>query len=343
MGKSMFSKLSFALVAVLLCFFFFCAPVAHGAAPVIKLRYASWFAPTHKNSILVEQWCREVEKRTNGRVKITLFAGGTLSPAPQVYDSLVKGAFDIGTSLFTYSTGRFTLSEVLDLPLGYTSGYQATNLANAYWKKFKPKEFDDVQIMYLHAHGPCYLHTKKPIARLEEVKGLRIKTTGLSEKIVAAIGGTPVTIPITETYDALQKGIADGMYHNLEVLKTFRFGELLKCTILDNGISNTTTSFVAMNKQKWNSLPEDIKKIIEQINEEWMVKQAKLYFELDKMGEDYLLKSGSKIVKVSKAEQTKSAEKMKGILDAYVEKAKVKGLPGDQALNFCLDYIKTNP
>ncbi len=289
-----------------------------------------------------EQWCREVEKRTNGRVKITLFTGGTLSPAPQVYDSLVKGAFDIGASLFTYSTGRFTLSEVLDLPLGYTSGYQATNLANAYWKKFRPKEFEDVEIMYLHAHGPCYLHTKKFISRLDEVKGLRIKTTGLSEKIVTAIGGTPVTIPITETYDALQKGIADGMYHNLEVLKTFRFGELLKCTILDHGMSNTTTSFVAFNKKKWNSLPEDIRKTIEQINEEWMEKQAKLYFELDKMGEDYLIKSGNRIVKVSKADQAKTAAKMKPIFEEYVQKAKAKGLPGDKALEFCLDYIKTH-
>jgi TRAP-type C4-dicarboxylate transport system substrate-binding protein len=283
-----------------------------------------------------------VEKRTNGRVKITLFTGGTLSPAPQVYDSLVKGAFDIGASLFTYSTGRFTLSEVLDLPLGYTSGYQATNLANAYWKKFRPKEFEDVEIMYLHAHGPCYLHTKKFISRLDEVKGLRIKTTGLSEKIVTAIGGTPVTIPITETYDALQKGIADGMYHNLEVLKTFRFGELLKCTILDHGMSNTTTSFVAFNKKKWNSLPEDIRKTIEQINEEWMEKQAKLYFELDKMGEDYLIKSGNRIVKVSKADQAKTAAKMKPIFEEYVQKAKAKGLPGDKALEFCLDYIKTH-
>lgn len=341
MGKTV-SKLVCAFTVSIVMLVFFTPYTGHGATPVIKMRFASWFAPTHKISILNEQWCREVEKRTNGRIKITFFPGGTLSPAPLVYDSLVKSSFDIGTSLFTYSTGRFPLTEVLDLPLGYTSGYQATNLANAYWKKFKPKEFDDVQIMYLQAHGPCYLHTKKPIAGIEEVKGLRIKTTGLSSKIVDAIGGTPVTIPITETYDALQKGIADGMYHNLEVLKTFRFGELLKCTILDHGISNTTTSFVAMNKKKWNSLPDDIKKIIEQINEEWIVKQAKLYYDLDKMGEDYLVQSGNKIVKVSEAEQAKTAEKMKPIFDEYVQKTKAKGLPGDEALKFCINYIKTN-
>ncbi len=276
-------------------------------------------------------------------MKVTLFSGGTLSPPTQTYDSLVKGTFDVGTSLLSYTTGRFPLTDVLDLPLGYNSGYQATHLANAYYKKFRPKEFDDVKIMYLHAHGPSYIHTKKPISKLEEIKGLRIKSTGLSSKIVTALGGTPVTMPITETYDAIQKGLADGLLLHLEVLKTFRFGELLKCTILDHGMSNTTASFVAMNKKKWDSLPKDIQQIIEQINEEWIEKQAKLYIELDKDGEDYLLQSGNKMVKVSKEEQAKTAAKMKPILEGYVQATKAKGLPGDEALKFCQDYLKAHP
>lgn len=316
---------------------------ASSAEKVVKLRYSSWFAPTHKTSVLMEQWCKEVDKRTNGRVKVTFFAGGTLSPPTQTYDSLVKGTFDVGTSLLSYTTGRFPLTEVLDLPLGYNSGFQATKLANAYYKKFQPKEFEDVKIMYLHAHGPSYIHTKKAIAKLDEIKGLRIKSTGLSSKIVTALGGTPVTMPITETYDAIQKGLADGLYLHLEVLKTFRFGELLKCTILDHGMSNTTASFVAMNKKKWESLPKDVQQIIEQINEEWIEKQAKLYIELDKDGADYLLQSGNKMIKATKEQEAATAAKMKPIFDEYVRAAKGKGLPGDEALKFSLEYLKAHP
>jgi TRAP-type C4-dicarboxylate transport system substrate-binding protein len=334
-------KLSCVIALVLLAVVF--TMPLNAAEPVIKLRYSNWFAPTHRTSVLTDQWCKEVEKRTNGRVKVTLFSGGTLSPPTQTYDSLVKGAFDVGTSLLSYTTGRFPLSDVLDMPLGYNSGYQATKMVNAYYKKFKPKELDDVKIMYLHAHGPTYIHTKKQIARVEDIKGLRIKSTGISSKIVTALGGTPVTMPLTETYDALSKGLADGLILHLEVLKTFKFGELLKCTVLDHGMSSTTTSFIAMNKKKWDSLPKDVQQIIEQINEEWIEKQAKVHALLDKDGEDYLIKSGNTMVKVSAADQAKTAAKMKPIFEEYVKATKAKGLPGDEALKFCQDFLKANP
>lgn len=327
----------------LLMTFFLPFKLVCAAEEVIKLRYADWFAPTHKHAILIDQWCKEVEKRTNGKVKVSHFAGGTLSPPNQVYDGIAKGVFDIGTAPCSYTTGRFPLTEVLDLPLGYKSGHQATKLANEFYKKFKPKEFGEVKLFFLHAHGPSYIHTKKPISRLEEIKGLRIKSSGLSSKIVSALGGTPVTMPITETYDALQRGLADGLLMHNEVLKTFRFGEVLKCTVMDNGMSNSTAQFVAMNKQKWNALPENVRQVIEAINEEWIGKQAKTYIELDKEGEDYLTQSGNKIVQVAKEDQAKTAAKMKPLFDEYVQRMKAKGLPGDEALKFCLDYIRNNP
>lgn len=94
---------------------------------VTKLKYSNFFPPSHKNSILSEQWGKEIEKRTNGRVKVTYFPGSILTPPTQTYDSVVKGIADIGQSLVGYSPGRFPLTEVLALPLGYSSGIQATN------------------------------------------------------------------------------------------------------------------------------------------------------------------------------------------------------------------------
>jgi TRAP-type transport system periplasmic protein len=331
------------LVSVVIATCFLVSTTLHAEETVIKLRYSDYLPPTFYVSVLIDQWCKEVEKRTNGRVKVSHFAGGTLSPIAQTYDTLVKGGFDLGTSVFSYSTGRFPLSDVLDLPLGYTTGYQATRLANEYYKKFKPKELDDVQVMYLYAHGPTYIHTKKAISNLDEIKGLRIKSTGSSAKIVAALGGTPVTIPLPETYDAFQKGLADGLIHHTGLLKSFRFGELLKYTVIDNGMSNTTANFVVMNKQKWASLPKDSQKIIEAINEEWIEKHALGALEEDKEAEAFVTKSGGNVVRVSKTEQAKTAAKMKPVFDEYVQSTKAKGLPGDEALKFCLGYIKAHP
>jgi TRAP-type C4-dicarboxylate transport system substrate-binding protein len=330
-----------AITAVLVCLLL--PSLLQAAEPLAKLRYAHWFPPTHPHAVLIDQWCKEVEKRTDGRVKVTHFPGATLSPIAQIYDGVAKGVFEVGVAPTSYTAGRFPLSEVVDLPLGYSGGNQATRVANEFYNKFRPKEFDDVKMLYLHAHGPGFIHTKKPISKVDEVKGLRIKSTGLSGKIVSVLGGTPVTIPLTETYEAVQRGIVDGLIIHNEVLKTFRFGEVAKCTVMDHGVSNTTMFVTVMNKQKWVGLPKDVQQIIDKMSAEWADKTATVYVQLDKEGDDYLAQSGNKVVKVSKEEEAKTAAKMKPILGDYVQSMKAKGLPGDEALKFCLDYMKAHP
>ena len=157
------------------------------------------YPATHGNLILANEWCKEIEKRTNGAVKIPMFPGGTLTPSDQCYDGVVKGISDIGMSVVSYVKGRFPLSEVIDLPLGYTRGSQATRLANEFFEKFKPKEFDDTKVMYLMAHGPGIVHTKKPVEKLEDLKGVKVRGTGTSARVIAALGAVPVAMPMPET------------------------------------------------------------------------------------------------------------------------------------------------
>ncbi len=251
-----------------------------------------------------------------------------------------------GFDVHKFAEGRKLVlgGKVIDYPLGYKTGTQATGLINAFYKKFKPKELDDVKVLYLHAHGPGLIQTKKPIAKIEDIKGLRIKCTGVNAKIVQAYGGVPVTMPITETYDALQKGLADGILLPAETLKNWKFGEMIKCTVLNYGIAYSVGQYVVMNKDTWNSLPPDIQKIIEQVSEEWIAKKAKVWDDIDKEGLKFAqTQKGHIVVQVSAEEQAKAAEKMKPILDEYVKGAKAKGLPGDEALKFCLDWLKAHP
>ena len=182
------SKWATCILCVMTLGFFFFSSSVFAQTKEIKLNYSNFFPAPHKNSILATQWAQEIEKRTNGVVKITLFHGGTLTPADKCYDGVVKGLSDVGFSVLSYTLGRFPLTEVIDLPMGYKSGTAATTLVNAYYNKFKPKELDDVKVMYLHAHGPGILHTnKKPIKTLEDLKGVKIRSTGTVARIASAL------------------------------------------------------------------------------------------------------------------------------------------------------------
>jgi|YelNatPaOPRAMG01_1025707.scaffolds.fasta_scaffold02592_18 TRAP-type C4-dicarboxylate transport system substrate-binding protein len=333
-------KIFFSILGlVTLCAFTSSGSVLAQTKP-IELTYSIFFPAPHKNTVLATQWAEEINKRTNGRVKITMFPGGTLTPADKCYDGVVKGLSDIGMSVVSYTRGRFPLTEVIDLPLGYKNGLAATKLINAYYKKFKPKEFDDTKVLYLHAHGPGILHTKKPVKSLEDLKGMKIRSTGTVAKIVSALGAAPVAMPMPETYDALQKGIAEGVMCPIEALEGWKLGEVVSSTTLNYGSAYTIAFFVVMNKEKWNSLPPDIQKVFEEVSEEWIEKTGKGWDEIDQSGMEFVKKRGNAIIALTKEEDERWVKAVRPVLDDYVKAMKEKGLPGEEALKFCLEELK---
>ena len=308
----------------------------------IKLRYSLIWPPVHPLVKLAGEWAKDVEKATQGRIKVTLFPGNTLTPPMQAYDNTVKGVVDIAASLLAYAPGRLPLSEVLQQPLGYKNGYQASKLANAYYKKFKPKEFDDVKVMFLHGAAPGFIMTKKPVKSMDEIKGLRIKANAENADIVKNLGAAPVTMPVSETYDALSRGVIDGTLFPIEALQGFKIGEVVKTVLENYGMSYMTSMYVVMNKAKWNMLSPADQAAIEKINDEYNEKIAKRWVELDNKAKEFATGKGVSFVTVPPKDQAMTAEKMKPILDDYVKMTKSKGLPGDEALKFCQEYLKTH-
>jgi TRAP-type C4-dicarboxylate transport system substrate-binding protein len=325
--------LSWALCLFLLGF------VVSPAIAQTKLNYSVFFPAPHKNAVLATEWAKEIEKRTGGKVQITVFPGGTLTPADKCYDGVVKGLSDIGFSVLAYTRGKFPLTEVVDLPLGSKTGLASTKLINEYYKKFKPKELDEVKVMYLHGHGPGILHTKAAVNKLEDMKGKKIRCTGMAAKIVGALGATPVAMPMGETYDALSRGVVDGSMAPFEALQGWKWGEVVKFTTEDWGAAYSSGMFVVMNKEKWNALPPDVQQIIEKVNEEYAEKQGKLWDEIDKAGRDFSVGRGNKVIALSQDENWKWTKAVKPILDEYVKNMKEKGLPGEEALKFCLETL----
>ncbi|MBN1102283.1 MAG: TRAP transporter substrate-binding protein [Deltaproteobacteria bacterium] len=328
----------FGVVAVLSLVWLVCQPV-HAQEKTITLKLANYFPPDNKISVAMDAWCKEVEKRTNGKVKPTQFAGGTLSPAAQTYQAVIKGVADMGLSFCSYTMGRFPLSEVVDLPLGYKSGYTATRLANEFYMKFKPKEFDDVKVMFFTASPPHMFHSKKLVASLEDLKGLKIRCTGTSAKVAKALGAVPVAMPMSEAYDALSKGVTQGIICPYEPMKGWKLAEVISHTA-EYGSAYTNMTYVVMNQEKWKSMPADAQKIIEQVNKEWIERMGKLWDELNQEGKNFFIQKGGKITVLTKEENERWAKSLRPILDAYVNNIKSKGLPAEEALTFCIDYLK---
>jgi TRAP-type transport system periplasmic protein len=335
-------RLSVVKVLVLVMFFSILVVPFNGHAQdkVITLKVANWFPIAHKQSALLESWGKDLEKRTNGRVKVNYYPGGTLVPAVQSYDAVTKGISDVGNHVIGYTIGRFPLTEVLDLPLGYPNNTVPTKLANAFYAKFKPKEFDDVKVLWFHAQAPGIVHTKtKPINKLEDLKGMKMRTFGPNAELMSLLGGTPVAMPMGDVYDALSRGVAEGLMCAYEATEGFRFGEHLKYTTENYGTSYSAVFVVVMNKDTWNSMPPDIQKIVDSMSPEYIEKYAAMWDEVEKSGKEFLLKRGNKIITLSKEEDARWVKAAQPIFNTYLKNMKEKGLPGEEALKFARDYL----
>ncbi len=314
---------------------------ATGAPAAVTLTYSNFFPPTHVQSKLAEEWCREVEKRTGGEVTVQYFPGQTLTKADQVYDGVVNGISDVGQALFAYTRGRFPVMEVVDLPLGYPSGKAATAVVNEVYRELKPKELEDVRVLYLHAHGPGLVHSKdRPIRTMEDMKGLKFRATGLSAKVVQALGGTPVAMPMPETYQSLAKGVVDGALYPMESNKGWKLAEVTKYMTENFSMAYTSSFFVVMNKQKWAALSPAAQKAIEEVSAEWVAKTAEAWDESDREGRAFFLERKNEIVPLGAEESARWKAAVKPILDGYLTDAAAKGLDGKAALEATLRALE---
>lgn len=305
------------------------------SAADITLTYSNFFPPTHIQSQLAESWSKQVEKRTEGRVKVQYFAGQTLTKAKQTYDSVVDGIADVGLSVLAYTQGRFPVMSAIDLPFGYPSGVVATAVANDLYNALKPKEFTNTQVMYFHAHGPGFIHTRdKAVRKLEDTKGLKIRSTGMSADVVKALGGTPVPMPMPDAYQSLQKGVVDGSAYPMETNKGWKMGEVVDYATIAYLAAYTTNFFVVMNKNKWDSIDPKDQKIIEEINQEWANKTGEAWDSSDAEGlEFFLSQKGNELIKLDDQEAARWGDAVAPLIAEYAKKISGQGVDGQKVVD----------
>lgn len=306
----------------------------------VTITYSQLLPPTHPVAQLTAEWGKEIEKRTNGRVVVRVYYSGTLLGPDKVYDGVIKGVADAATFSPAFNVGRFPLTEVWDYPLGYTSAQQTTKVLNEYLAKFKPKEFDQVKILYAYTSTPFVLHTKKAIHKLEDLKGMKIRSTGTSARVLSSLGGTPVALPIGETYDALSRGVIESTMTTVEALKTFKFSEVTKYTTSGSEANFTLLQISYINKGTWDKIPKDAQAIIEEVSKMYAEKSAKLYDTIDASIKEATAKAGHTFITLSPAENERWGKAVDPLLEAYVKDKKAKGLPADEVLKFCREKLK---
>lgn len=323
------------------CMFSMLLSASSSQAASYSLTYSSFFPPNHVQSKLAQAWCEEVKERTNGQVAVYFYPGQTLTKADQCYDGVVTGRSDIGMSCLLYTRGRFPLLDVINLPFGNPSGQFATAVFNEIYDTFHPEELSDVKVLYLHAHGPGLIHTvKKKVQSLKDLKGLKLRCPGSVAETVKALGAVPVTMPMPEVYQALQKGVVDGAVYPYETHEGWKTGEAVDYTTANYSTAYSVGFFVVMNKDKWDNLPLKVQQTIEEINTEWALKHGKAWDRSDMSGLRFSLRQGNSILGLQpdKAKQWKNA--VQPVFESYLQMTAEKGVPGDKALEFLRQSLK---
>ncbi|HNW01329.1 MAG TPA: TRAP transporter substrate-binding protein [Burkholderiaceae bacterium] len=240
------------------------------AQQTVTLKFHTFMAPQSNVWLNMHKaWMDKVEKESGGRIKFEGYPAMQLGGTPvQLYDQAKDGVVDIIWTLPGNTAGRFPRVEVFELPFMMTNA-EATS--KAYWEYVQTvaaDEFKDTQVLALQVHGPGMFHTKeKQIKTAADLKGLKMRgPTRQITKMLGYLGATPVGMPLPGIPDALSKGTIDGAVIPWEVVPSVKVHELTKFHSEfepSGGALYTTTFVMAMNKAKYNSLPPDLKKIID--------------------------------------------------------------------------------
>lgn len=232
-------------------------------AKTINLNYANFPpAPTFP-CVQMERWKDEVEKRTNGKVKINTFPGGTLLEAKGMMDGVIAGQADIGCLCMAYQPGRFMVTNAVSLPVEIPDSATGSLVLLDLYRKYKPASFDKVKVLTMFTTAPANIMCKNPVRTLEDIKGTDLRASGGAAEILKAWGANQIGMPMSATPEALQKGVVQGLFSSLEVMKDLKFAEDCKYVTMTNTVVYPFA--VVMNKDKWKSLPEDVKKVMEEL------------------------------------------------------------------------------
>jgi TRAP-type C4-dicarboxylate transport system substrate-binding protein len=302
------------------------------AADPIKLTYANFPpAPTFP-CVQMERWKTEVEKRTGGKVAIQTFPGSTLLDAKNMMDGVIAGTADIGCLCMAYQPGRFLVTNATSLPLNFANAKVASLVLWDLYLKYKPEEFSKVKALTMFACAPSNIMSKKPVKTMADIKGLPLRASGGAAEILKAWEANVVGMPQSDVPEALQKGVIQGQFSSLEVMKDFKYAETCKFVTMTNTVIYPFA--VVMNMDSWKKLPKDVQKVMDDMAKEqsewtgvYMDNQVNVAMDWSKKTQQV------EVIQLSAQDKAQMNKLLEPITKKWIDDAKAKGLPAEAILS----------
>jgi TRAP-type C4-dicarboxylate transport system substrate-binding protein len=301
------------------------------------LRFNLWVPPTHHTQTqMMMPWAADVEKATEGRVKV-VFTPSSLGAPPRQFDLAAEGVADVTFGDHTYTPGRFFLTKMAELPF---LGDSAESLSIAYWRTYSvlpqaAEEHKGTKLLSVFMHGPPgIMTTKKKIDSIAALSGLKIRVSGENtSKIMSLLGAVPVAVPATQVYELLSQGVVDGSVYNIDAYKNFHLERFMKfVTTVSDGLYNISF-FLVMNKPKWDSLSLADQAAIERVSgEAFATRAGKVWDSEDKLSLELMGKNGVEITPMQGQFRDDVASRLVVLKDEWIKAAKERGVDGEKLL-----------
>lgn len=282
----------------------------------------------------IEPWAKKVEADSKGRIAIELYPSMQLGGKPsELVDQVKDGVVDIIWTVIGYTPGRFPRSEVFELPFMGTTATASSMAFQEYYEKHMKNDFPGIHVIAVHMHGPGLLHTKdKPIEKLEDLKGLKLRgTSRVVNKMLETLGASAIGMPVPAVPEALSKGVIDGTVVPWEVTPSIKIAELAPNHTQFSGKYGLyeATFLFGMNDAAYQALPADLKKVIDD-NSGMPV--AKMFGEAmdwgDAHGLEVAKKANNKIITLDEAETKRWQEVADKVTADWVKEMDDKGMDG---------------
>lgn len=317
-------------------------------AQEVTLKVHHFLSPTtFIQTGVFEPWCAKLGKESNNRIKCEIYPAMQLGgKPPQLYDQAKDGVADVVWTVLGYSANRFPMSEVFELPFMMTNAEATSRAAWDFYQQYSKHEFKDVHVLAVHVHGPGVLFTtKKEMKTMEDFKGMKFRApTRLTNKMLAAMGATPVGMPVPAVPEALSKGVIDGAVIPYQVAPSLKVQELVKHAAETDPKYNalyTTVFTIAMNKAKYDSLPADLKKVIDNNSgQEFSAMAGRVQAADDAPGREKFKAAGVPINVIPAAELDKWKKATDALDDEWAANITKLGHDGPKALQGARDLVK---
>jgi TRAP-type C4-dicarboxylate transport system substrate-binding protein len=321
-------------------------PAPAPAAQKITIGFAHiWPATSAQQVDQFTRYFKRVEKAAGGKytLDVQYYPVGTLLGGADIYDGVIKGIAEAGCTSFGYTPGRFPVTLTMNQP-GIAPPANCSAAGSAMWEfyhKYQPAELANAKTLYIFATGPGWLHSRKAIRTVDDLKGLKIRVTGAGVNGVKAVGGEAVAMAQGDVYLSAQKGIVDASVSPVEVLQTYKQGEVFPySTFMPFFYSEFFP--VTVNWGKWSSLPKDLQDAFDNVELDGIKEAGQIWEYINKTAWDYsiALPGGHEFIYFSDTEVAKMKELLKPIRNTYVADLKAKGFPGEDIANSAATIVE---